>query len=280
MRLSLGLICSVLLCSTGMLAQSGGSPSDPLSGTWTGSIGPGTAPGYPLSMNLKIDGTGAVTGTAKGANPGDTAVLKNGAFDPKTGAVKLLFQLGDGGTQASFEGTVVLTTMAGRLSLSNTPDPGTFILTKGSVAAASAATVVPAPTGSADASVALQKGFAEVSGWIMKSAELVPAEKYSYQPVKTVRTFGQLIAHIADSHNFECARATGRSVQWSDAIEKGRTDKATLVPKLKQSIDACVAAHGTGPIPPPLLANVAHSSLHYGNVVTYLRMLGLTPPSS
>lgn len=29
-----------------------------------------------------------------------------------------------------------------------------------------------------------------------------------------------------------------------------------------------------------LMGNVAHSSLHYGNAITYLRMLGLKPPSS
>ncbi len=43
-----------------------------------------------------------------------------------------------------------------------------------------------------------------------KSAEMVPAEKYNYKPVDTVRTFGQLIAHITDSYNFFCARGGGQ----------------------------------------------------------------------
>ena len=278
MRHSLGLICSVLF-GAAVLAQAGGPSADPISGTWTGSIGPGITPGYPIALTLKFDGKSVVTGSARGGSAGDTGILKSGVFDPKTGVVKMQFQLADGSTLATFEGTAVLTTMTGRLSLSSEAESGTFILTKSGAPAATAVTT-PAPAGSPDINVALQKGFAELSGWLMKSAELVPAEKYSYQPVKTVRTFGQLIAHIADSHNYECARATGRQVQWSDAIEKGRTDKATLVPKLKQSIDACAAAYNAGQPPPPLLANVAHSSLHYGNVVTYLRMLGLTPPSS
>lgn len=268
MSRSLGLICSVLF-GAAVLAQAGGNSSDPISGTWTGSIGPGINPDYPLTMTLKFDGR-TLTGTAQGAVTGDTAVLKTSTFDPKTGALKLQFQLGDASNQATFEGTLVLSTMSGRLNLSSQPESGTFLLTKG-------ATPSSAPPST---SATLQKGFAELSGWLMKSAELVPAAKYTYQPVKTVRTFGQLIAHIADSHNYECARATGRQVQWSDAIEKGRTDKATLVPKLKQSIEGCSAAYNAGSMAPPLLANVAHSSLHYGNVITYLRMLGLTPPSS
>ncbi len=120
----------------------------------------------------------------------------------------------------------------------------------------------------------------EVSGWVTKAADLVPADKYSYRPAPSVRTFGQLVAHLVDASNWYCARAAGRGVQWSDATEKGNTDKATVVPKLKQALDACNSQYaGTGQAG-PLLANIGHTSLHYGNVITYMRMLGLVPPSS
>ena len=128
---------------------------------------------------------------------------------------------------------------------------------------------------------AVRAGFTEVSGWVTKAAELIPAEKYTYKPTTTVRTVGQMIAHIADSYGYYCARASNRNVQWSDAIEKGATDKATLATKLKQAGDACNSAYtaGTGDIG-QLMANVAHTNLHYGNLITYIRMLGMTPPSS
>lgn len=94
------------------------------------------------------------------------------------------------------------------------------------------------------------------------------------------RTFGQLIGHIVDGYNYFCATAAGRKVEWSDAIEKGSTDKATLVQKLKQSTDSCNAAYGgTGQVG-ELINNVGHTNLHYGNIITYMRMLGLVPPSS
>jgi uncharacterized damage-inducible protein DinB len=69
-------------------------------------------------------------------------------------------------------------------------------------------------------------------------------------------------------------------VQWSDAIEKGSTDKAALTQKLKQATDSCSVAYSGNGQAGMLMANIAHTNLHYGNVITYLRMLGLTPPSN
>jgi hypothetical protein len=275
MRRIFGIVCSVLIGTGALVGQSGGGAGDPISGTWTGAVGPGATPGHAITLTLKFDGAGAISGSAQGPTAGDTGVVKTGTFDPQTGALKMELQIRGGPESATFEGTVVLNTATGQLTISSQPAPGTFILTRRTAASESSS---PAPQ--ADTSAVVRHGFTEVSGWILKSAELVPADKYTYQPVKTVRTFGQLVAHIADSHNYDCARAAGKNVQWSDAIEKGRTDKATLLPKLKESIDACTAIYAAGPVPMPLIANLSHSSLHYGNVITYMRMLGLTPPSS
>jgi hypothetical protein len=141
-----------------------------------------------------------------------------------------------------------------------------------------AAAQQPAPN---DARAALRKGFSEVSGWVTKAAELVPADKYAYRPTPTVRTFGQLVGHLVDSYAYYCALAAGRNVEWADPAEKGPTDKTALAPKLKQATDACQAAYGaaSGSVG-PLVDNVGHTNLHYGNMITYLRLLGLTPPSS
>ena len=130
-------------------------------------------------------------------------------------------------------------------------------------------------------SVMLRKTFGEVSGWVSKSAELVPADKYDYKPVDTVRTFGQLIGHVTDSYNYFCAHGAGNKVQWADPAEKGKTDKETLLPKLKEAVDKCNAVYGADASPvAPLLENVAHTNLHYGNIITYMRMMGMKPPSS
>jgi uncharacterized damage-inducible protein DinB len=127
----------------------------------------------------------------------------------------------------------------------------------------------------------LRGGFDEVHTAVSKSAELVPADKYTYRPVSTVRTFGELVAHVADAYGWYCSRAAGRNVQWSDAIEKGKTDKATVTLKLRESLAICTAAYGNGSSNlGGLMANIAHTNLHYGNIITYLRMMGLVPPTS
>ena len=130
-----------------------------------------------------------------------------------------------------------------------------------------------------DVPALLKGGFAEVSEWITKAAAMVPAERYTYKPVATVRSFGALVAHVADGYNWYCANAAGKKTEWSDAVEKGPTDKATVTAKLKQATDKCTAATARGQTM-QLMQNIGHANLHYGNIITYVRMMGLTPPSS
>lgn len=264
---SLLVACIVLTSAVSAFAQS----AEALTGTWIGHLGPGATPQFAVTLELRVDGKGTVSGTLSGLpSPGE---IKSGSFDSQTGALKLEAAPTDGSAlRLVLEGTVVLGTATGRVSVGN--QSGTFKLAKKTAEASTQ------QSGANETIGALRYGFGEVSGWVTKAAELVPADKYSYQPVQTVRTFGQQIAHIADSYNYYCARAAGKSVQWSDAIEKGSTDKAALMQKLKQATDACNAAYGGNGQAGMLMANIAHTNLHYGNVITYLRMLGLTPPSN
>lgn len=137
------------------------------------------------------------------------------------------------------------------------------------------------PEKAPDMSMDLRNGFNEVNDWVMKAADTVPADKYSYRPVDTVRTFGQLIAHITDSYNYFCAHGVGNKVEWTTPVEKGATDKETLLPKLKEAVGRCNTAYSSGSAQQkPLFINIGHTNLHYGNIITYIRMMGLKPPSS
>jgi uncharacterized damage-inducible protein DinB len=131
-----------------------------------------------------------------------------------------------------------------------------------------------------DPLAASRRAFNEVSAWAVAAAEMVPADKYSYKPAEPVRSFGQLVGHLADSFNYYCAVGAGRTVEWTDAIEKGTTDKAALVAELKKALATCTAPYTSGGRFRALVDNVGHTSIHYGNMVTYLRMMGMTPPSS
>jgi uncharacterized damage-inducible protein DinB len=144
--------------------------------------------------------------------------------------------------------------------------------------------VVPASVSAqsmTDVMAGLRTGFNEVHTAVSKSVDLVPADKFAYKPVATVRSFGELAAHVADSYAWYCTRASGRNVEWSDAIEKGKTDKATVTQKLRESHAICTAAYAnSNSRVEGLMGNVVHTNLHYGNMITYLRMMGLMPPTS
>lgn len=264
---SLLIVCFVLLSAVSMAAQSDGA--DQVSGTWKLDNGGGGG------LELKFDGKSAVSGLVNPSSP-SPGEIKTGTFDPKTGEMKLEGDIkGSDGATHHFviSGKIAQNTITGSAAF----DGQTRDVTLTKVVSAS---VAPQQAGANDTAAALRHGFGEVSGWVTKAADLVPADKYNYRPTSSVRTYGQLIAHIADSYNYYCARAAGKNVQWSEAVEKGSTDKATLVQKLKQASETCQAVYGgTGQVG-PLLENVAHTNLHYGNVITYLRLLGLTPPSS
>ena len=260
------IIPCALFIAAPLLAQ------DPITGSWKGELTPTGGRMVNVTMALKFDGKSAVTGAVVGfPEPGE---VKTGAFDPAKKTLKLHLGPTGGPGMLKLEGTMVSGIMTGT-AIGGDGSDGTFILTK------VAETAGASGGAQGDAAAAVRGGFTEVSDWVTKAAALVPPDKYTYRPATTVRTVGQMFGHIADSYGYYCSRAAKRNVQWSDAIEKGATDKATLAAKLKQATDACNTVYsGTGNDIGQLMANVAHTSLHYGNLITYIRMLGLTPPSS
>ncbi len=139
-----------------------------------------------------------------------------------------------------------------------------------------------APAPGASAIEVVRFGYAEVTGFIVRAAEMVPEAQYGYRPTSSVRTLGQLIGHIADGNTYYCGRATGANPQWAETMGLSNATRAELIAALRASIAACTAAHSAANASRinHLLANFGHVNHHYGNIVTYLRMLGLTPPSS
>lgn len=130
---------------------------------------------------------------------------------------------------------------------------------------------------------------------ILGSVDKVPEEMWSYQPTKEVRTFGQLFAHVADGQYEFCGvAAEGQSV--SKDIEKTKKTKAEIVPALKDAFAYCDAAYAnlTDAHAADMVSffgmkitklgvmdfNIAHTMEHYGNLVTYMRIKGIVPPSS
>jgi uncharacterized damage-inducible protein DinB len=152
------------------------------------------------------------------------------------------------------------------------------------------------PAASADHAVPTVRAvWRPVAAYIAQSAEDMPADKYSFRPTPDVRTFGELIGHVAGSQYMFCAAAIGDSAHKEDDIEKSKTTKADLVAAMKASTTYCEKAYAQSDAATRreitmfnqkqnrlwvLMTNAAHDNEHYGNIVTYLRMNGIVPPSS
>jgi uncharacterized damage-inducible protein DinB len=130
----------------------------------------------------------------------------------------------------------------------------------------------------------------------MATAEELSPEMYAYRPTEEVRTAGQILTHIADAQYTFCSSAAGESSPMTESIEQTRTTKGAIVEALEQSFAYCerVFASATDArggqsvdlfgAPTTTLGalafNSAHNYEHYGNLVTYMRLNGIVPPSS
>jgi hypothetical protein len=261
------MMCGFGLAAASALAAGTHAQADPISGKW--------GQGQTALLDIAYDGKGGVSGTIFLVRDGTSKPfpIRTGTFDTATGALLLTGEVvvpDRGPTPYRLEGTLA----GGALSMSYTfgDDKGTASLTRVTGAAAPAKDVAPAKVTKPPA--ALLKHFTDVSSLVLKAAELVPADKYSYRPAPTVRTFGELVAHIAESYGYYCGPAGGQNA----ASTTGGTDKVALVKRLKDATGACTSS--TTADDDAMIGNIAHTNLHYGNMVTYMRMLGLVPPSS
>jgi uncharacterized damage-inducible protein DinB len=130
---------------------------------------------------------------------------------------------------------------------------------------------------------------------VVRAAAKMPEENYAFKPTPEVRSFGQVIGHVADAQYLFCSAAIGEKNP-SPGIEKSKTAKADLVQALNDAFAYCDKAYDGmtdkraaemakffGQEQPRLVIlafNSAHNMEHYGNLVTYMRIKGLVPPSS
>jgi uncharacterized damage-inducible protein DinB len=152
-----------------------------------------------------------------------------------------------------------------------------------------------APASAQAPNFSLKGQYETVKGWVMQSAAAMPEADYAFKPTPEIRSFGQLLGHIANSTGMICTiPAAGKSPLMGDA-EKLAT-KAEVTKALAAAFAACDAVWAS--VTPAwntevvnlfgadqtkiaaLTFNTAHTFEHYGNIVTYLRLKGIVPPSS
>ena len=144
-------------------------------------------------------------------------------------------------------------------------------------------------------SAALKGQWDRIALNLKESAEVVPAERYSFRPSQDVKTFAGEMGHAANTHYFFCARIKGEPNPNKNDYEK-ETNKDVLVKAVIASNDYCSSVIngandqwlmemvGQGAQAQPrgaiLSAHIAHSNETYGTVVPYMRMSGIVPPST
>ena len=153
----------------------------------------------------------------------------------------------------------------------------------------------PATAQQPSAAADLKRVWTAMKNTIVKAADKMLEENYAFKPAPEVRGFGQLIGHIADAQNMICSAAKGEKNP-APGIEKSKTSKSDLMDALKQANAYCDSAYDAladGNLNDPiklfgsersragvLNMNVSHTNEHYGNLVTYMRIKGLVPPTS
>ena len=135
----------------------------------------------------------------------------------------------------------------------------------------------------------------QVAAWIEQAASKMPEDQYAFKPDPGVRSFGQILGHIADANYLFCSTVMGETNP-SPGVEKTKTAKADLSAALHEAFTYCNRAYETltdanagetikafgqersklG----SLWFNASHNLEHYGNIVVYMRMKGIVPPSS
>jgi uncharacterized damage-inducible protein DinB len=161
------------------------------------------------------------------------------------------------------------------------------VLSTAATASAQSATLPHAAT--------LKSQAETIRGFVLRTAEKVPEDLYAFKPTPEVRSLGALLGHIADGNNLLCGMAAGEKAAPNRANEQ-KTTRADLVAALNASFDACdkvfdatTEANATAPVDffgeketrLGMLAFVnSHMWEHYGNLVTYMRLKNIVPPSS
>ncbi len=166
-----------------------------------------------------------------------------------------------------------------------------------------AAQMTPSGAAKDPFSAGLRTAYEGIRTNLLRAAEKMPEENYGMRPgpQAEVRTFGQIIGHLANSNFFYCSSAKGEKNPNSGNNAEKKETKAEFIKALQEAFVYCDGVYGsltdaaamemvkstTGAGQSTeflravrLMTNVAHNNEHYGNIVTYLRIKSLVPPST
>jgi hypothetical protein len=135
--------------------------------------------------------------------------------------------------------------------------------------------------------------YTGIKNTLLKAAEKMPEANYSFKTTPAVRTYGEMVGHVADVQMMLCGMVKGEK---ANPVSTGKTSKADLIAALKSSFDYCDAVYNSmndkdGAAMLKMFGrdltklgvlqfNNGHDNEMYGTMVAYLRIKGIVPPSS
>lgn len=128
--------------------------------------------------------------------------------------------------------------------------------------------------------------FTDIHRKLLEMAKDFPSDKYSYRLKPEMRSFGEVIVHVASGLVYAAKAGRGDQVKWGELNAKDYPNKAAAVALLEKSIaDADVTlinlqTAAFAKTVEPWVAVLEHSAEHYGLLVAYYRANGLVPPES
>ncbi len=141
----------------------------------------------------------------------------------------------------------------------------------------------------------VQKAYAGVKANVLKAADKMPADAYSYKPTPDIRTFARVVNHVTEAQ-FRICGASNHTDPAGQKVPPETADKAAIVEALKASFAECDKAYAgltdanmsevlnAGPFTRSRLGlmwgNVSHDNEQYATLALYMRLKGLVPPSS
>ena len=84
-----------------------------------------------------------------------------------------------------------------------------------------------------------RQSYALVKDSLLKAAEKMPAEDYSFRTVPQVRTFGEMIAHVADAQLLMCQVVKGEKTTANVEVPAAKNRQGRSGGSLKASFDYC-----------------------------------------
>ena len=131
---------------------------------------------------------------------------------------------------------------------------------------------------------------------ILKSADKMPADGYSFKPEPDVRTFARILNHVTEAQLRSCGALNGTAPDALPKVPPETADKSAIVSALQVSFAECDKAYAAltstnlmesvsmGPTARARVSiawgNVAHDNEQYAALALYLRLKGIAPPST